>query len=130
MSKELDVVRGLYGAFAAGDMPAVLAALSPTVRWVGAEGGPYGGVFTGPDAVLENVFAKLGDEWDGFTAAPAEYVADGATVVVLGEYSATFKATGRSFRSPFAHVWKLEDGRVVFFQQYVDTVLHRRPMEG
>jgi len=129
MSSNLDVIRGLYQAFAAGDIPAVLAALSPDVRWTEAEGGPYGGVSIGPNAVLENVFMKLGGEWDGFAAVPSEFVTEGATVVALGEYSGTYKATGKSFKAPFAHVWKLDGGKVVSFQQYTDTTVHLRPMQ-
>jgi len=39
MSNNLDVIRSLYQAFAVGDIPAVLAALSPNVRLTEAEGG-------------------------------------------------------------------------------------------
>lgn len=72
---------------------------------------------------------RLGTEWDGFAAIPSQFVAEGDTVVVLGEYSGAFRATGRAFRAPFAHVWKLRDGRVTTFTQITDTVLHRRAME-
>jgi hypothetical protein len=129
MSNNLDVIRSLYQAFAVGNIPAVLAALSPNVRWTEAEGGPYGGVSTGPNAVLENVFMKLGGEWDGFSAVPSEFVADGPTVVALGEYSGTYKATGKSFKAPFAHVWKLDGGKVASFHQYTDTAVHLRPLQ-
>lgn len=128
MSKELAVVQGAYAAFAAGDVVGVLGALADTVRWVEAEGGPYGGLYVGPEAVLEGVFARIGADWDRFTAVPAEFVVQGATVVALGEYSATYKATGKSFRAPFAHVWKLEGGKVVSFHQHTDTEVHRRPL--
>lgn len=106
MNSNLDVVRGVYQAFAVGDIPSVLGALSPIVEWTEAAGGPYGGVSIGPDAVLENVFMKIGGEWDGFAAVPSKFVTDGATVVAPGEYSGTYKATGKSFQAPFAHVWK------------------------
>ncbi len=130
MTTNLEIVRALYQAFAAGDIPSVLAALSPTVHWTEAEGGPYGGISIGPDAVLNNVFMKLGGEWDGFSAVPQEFVTEGSTVVALGEYSATYKATGKSFKAPFAHVWKLEGGKVVSFHQHTDTAVHLRPLQG
>ena len=72
---------------------------------------------------------KLGGEWEGFSAVPAEFVANDDVVVALGEYSATFKATGKPFRAPFAHVWRLQDGKVAAFEQYTDTHLHRQPMQ-
>ena len=129
MSNNLDLVRSLYEAFAVGDIPSVLGALSPDIRWTEAEGGPYGGVSIGPDAVLANVFMKLGGDWDGYAAVPGEFVSDGATVVVLGEYSGTYKATGKSFRAPFAHVWKFNNGKAVTFQQYTDTAIHQIPLQ-
>jgi len=127
--ENIDLIKGLYAAFARGDVPTVLAALAPDVRWVEAEGGPYGGLSVGPQAVLENVFMKLGGEWDGFAAVPEEFVAQGETVVALGQYSATYKATGRSFRAPFAHVWKLKNGKIKNFRQHTDTAIHLRPMQ-
>jgi ketosteroid isomerase-like protein len=130
MNNNLDVVRSVYSAFATGDIASVLAALDPAVVWTEAAGGPYGGVSVGPQAVLENVFMKLGGEWDGYAAVPHEFVADGSTVVALGEYSGTYKATGKSFRAPFAHVWKLRDGKAVSFHQHTDTAVHQRPLLG
>lgn len=129
MNPNLETAKAVYAAFAAGDIPGVLGRLAPDVRWTEAAGGPYGGVSIGPQAVLDNVFMKIGAEWDGFAAVPRQFVCEGDTVVALGEYSATFKATGKSFRSPFAHVWRFQDGVAVEFTQHVDTVLHRQPMQ-
>jgi len=130
MNKNLELIRSVYQAFADGNIPTVLEMFSPNVQWTEAEGGPYGGVYIGPDAVLENVFMKLGDEWEGFAAIPNEFVSDGATVVALGEYSGTYKASAKSFKAPFAHVWKLKEGKLVSFQQYTDTVVHQRPLQA
>ena len=47
MNDNLETTRSLYAAFAAGDIPTVLSALAPDVRWTEAEGGPYGGVSVG-----------------------------------------------------------------------------------
>ncbi|MBX3146519.1 MAG: nuclear transport factor 2 family protein [Gemmatimonadales bacterium] len=129
MSTALATVQSVYASFARGDIPAVLGVLAPDIRWTEAAGGPYGGVSIGPNAVLNDVFMKLGTEWDGFSAVPAEFVAQGNTVVALGEYSATYKATGKSFRAPFAHVWKFVDGKAVSFEQYTDTAVHLQPMK-
>lgn len=121
-------VRGIYAAFERGDMPAFLAALAPDVRWTEAEGFPYGGTYVGPEAVLEGVFARIGGEWDAFAAVPARLVAEGDTVIALGTYSGTYKATGKRFEAPFVHVWELRDGRVATFRQHTDTVLVRNAM--
>ena len=101
-----EILKALYAAFAKGDVASVLGARAPDVHWVEAEGGPYGGLSIGPKAVLENVFMKLGSEWDGYAAVPEEFVAQGDTVVALGEYSASFKATAER-RSPTSGNWPM-----------------------
>ena len=123
MAGHADTISGLYAAFARGDVPAVLAVLAPDVRWTEAEGFPYGGTYVGHEAVLQSVFMKLGSEWDGYAAVPHELVIDGDTVVALGQYSGTFKATGKSFSAPFAHVWKFSGDHVATFRQHTDTAI-------
>jgi len=93
-----------------------------------AAGFPYAGTYVGADAVLQGVFMRIGQDWDGFAAVPSEYVTEGDTVVAIGEYSGRNKITGRSFVAPFVHVWKLRDGKAVRFVQHVDTVLVQRAM--
>ena len=125
----VDLIRGAYDAFAKGDVPTVLGLLSPDINWTEAEGFPYGGTYVGPRAVLENVFMRLGTEWEGFAAVPHEFIDGGDSVVALGKYSGTYKATGKSFQADFAHVWKIKDGKAVKFVQYVDTALVQRALE-
>lgn len=123
-------IKALYAAFARGDVGAVLAALDPGIEWREAEGFPYGGTYRGPQAVLEGVFMRLGSEWEGFAAVPEEFVSENDTVVALGTYSGKYKATGKSFRAPFVHVWRLKEGRAVAFCQHTDTLVVRRALEG
>jgi ketosteroid isomerase-like protein len=119
-----EFLKSVYEAFGAGDMPTVLGAMSPEIRWHEAEGNPYmpsGEAWVGPDAVLANLFARLGEEWDGFTVHPATFHDAGDTVTVQGRYSGDYKASGKSFDAQFCHVWSLADGKITKFQQYVDT---------
>ncbi|HET9530805.1 MAG TPA: nuclear transport factor 2 family protein [Blastocatellia bacterium] len=125
----LNLVQGVYDAFAKGDIPVVIGFLSPDIDWTEAEGFPYGGTYRGPDAVLEGVFMRLGTEWEGFAAVPDEFIDGGDTVVVLGRYSGKYKATGKSFQSDFAHVWKVREGKAVRFVQYTDTLLVHRALQ-
>lgn len=122
----LDKIKALYEAFAKGDIPSVLEILSRDIDWTEAEGFPYGGTYHGPKAVLEGVFMRLGAEWKDFAAVPHEFVDGGDTIVALGKYSGTYKATNKSFAADFAHVWKLREGKAVRFIQYVDTLIVHR----
>lgn len=125
----LTSVQNVYHAFAKGDIPTVLGFLSSEVEWTEAQGFPYGGTYRGPRAVLEGVFIRLGSEWNGFAAVPDEFIDAGDTVVALGKYSGTYKATKKSFQANFAHVWKVSEGKAVRFVQYVDTLLVHRALQ-
>ncbi len=129
MAGHSDTIADLYAAFARGDVRTVLAALAPNIRWTEAEGFPYGGTYVGPDAVMNNVFAKLGSEWNGFAAVPQELIASADTVVALGDYSGTYKVTGKSFKAPFVHVWTFRGSRVISFRQHTDTAVVQRALQ-
>ena len=117
----VQILEQLYDAFGRGDIAAVLGAFDPEIEWISAEGAPYPGTFHGPDAVLQNIFMRIGMDWDEFRAEPTEYIDGGENVVALGVYSGTYRDTAKSMRALFAHVWTLRDGRLVRFRQYVDT---------
>jgi len=120
----VDVVRGLYDCFAAGDVEGVLGRMSPDIVWNEAESFPYadGNPYVGPQAVLEGVFARCIGEWDGFGVEVDEILDAGDTIVALGRYVGTYKATGNEQRTQLVHVWRLAGGKIVGFQQYADTL--------
>ncbi len=117
------VISGVYEAFGTGNIPAVLGAFDENIAWTEAEGFMYGGTYVGPNAVLENVFMRLGTEWEGFSAVPHQIIDGGDSVVGLGTYSGKYLKTGKSMSVPFAHVWTLRDGKIVKFVQYTDTLV-------
>jgi uncharacterized protein len=124
MGGNVQTVKDMYSAFGRGDVPAVLGSLDPKIEWREAEGNPYqpsGDAWIGPDAVVENLFMKLGTDWEGFSVTPAEIHDAGNTVIVQGRYRGTYKATGRSMDAQFCHIMTFRDGKVTAFQQYVDT---------
>ena len=118
-----EIVERAYEHFAAGEIPQVLDLLTEDVRWTESEGSFNGGTYTGGPAVLENVFARLGAEWEGFEPRPDAVVADGDQVVVRGWYTGTHRTTGRSFRARFVHWWTVRDGRLATFEQVCDTAV-------
>jgi ketosteroid isomerase-like protein len=127
----VQTVKDLYEAFGRGDIPAVLGQLDASSEWREAEGNPYqptGEPWVGPEAVLENLFVRLGGEWDGFTVTPRQFHDAGDTVVVEGRYTGTFTATGKQLDAQVCHVWRLRGGKVTSFQQYVDTAQLRAVM--
>ena len=122
MTTNIEIVQGLYASFAQGDVPAVLAALADDIQWTEADGFPLAGTYVGPQAVLEGVFMRLGEIGDDWTVVAEQFVAEGDTVVALGHYSWKHKSSGKPAAVKMAHVWTLAAGKIVAFQQHVDTV--------
>lgn len=123
MADNVKLVQGAYEAFAKGDVAAVLALLHEKVEWNEAEHITYwpGGPLVGPQAVLQGVFARIPQDFDGFRVDVRRIVGCGETVLVEARYRATVKATGKPLDAQVAHVWDFRDGKVVRWQQYSDT---------
>jgi ketosteroid isomerase-like protein len=122
--ENVTLLKSLYGAFGKGDIPTVLGLMSPDIRWYEAESNPYrpsGEPWVGPEAVLNNLFMRMGAEWEGFTIHARSFYGAGESVIVEARYSGTYKPTGKSIDVQVCHVWDVKDGKVTRFQQYVDT---------
>lgn len=118
-----DVVKSHYDANDRGDMDGMLAVLSDNVRWTEMAGFSCAGTYIGQEEIFRNVFQRLADEWDDYTASITEIVPAGDTVIGLGTYSGTHKKTGKRFEARVAHVWRVHDDKVVAFEQFTDTLL-------
>ncbi|HSJ67697.1 MAG TPA: nuclear transport factor 2 family protein [Anditalea sp.] len=117
------IIEGLYKAFAVGDIPTVLGGLDSKVVWNEAEGNAYadGNPYNGPEAVLNGIFARIGEDHEYFNLKDIELheMHDDKVLATL-RYDAKYKS-GKSYNAQAAHLWTLKDGKVVAFQQYVDT---------
>jgi len=118
------IVNGMYQSFSTGDVPAVLAAMDDNIVWNEAESNSLadGNPYKGPDAVLKGVFTRLGENWENFRLADIKLheMADDKVLATL-RYHGKYIKTGNSIDAQAAHLWTLRNGKVIGFQQYVDT---------
>ena len=120
--QSIEFIKGVYGAFAQGDVPAVLSAFADDIEWYEAEGMPYGGLHRGGEAVMQNVFGPIGQDVEGFAVTPEEFMGSGDSVAAVVRYTGTGKATGKTLNVPVVHVWDIRDGKIARFRQFIDTV--------
>ena len=123
-AENVGIIDNLYKAFDAGDIPTVLSHLDAGVVWNEAEGNAYadGNPYTGPDAVLNGVFARVGGEWDSFKLVHIQlHDMSNNQVLATLRYNGTYIKTKKTIDAQVAHLWTLKDGKVIAFQQYVDT---------
>lgn len=132
MAANVELIRGIYDAFARADIGAVLGAMAPEIEWREAENHPYadGNPYVGPNGILQGVFVRLGTEWDGFAVHVDEILGAGDKVVMLGRYKGKYKRTGKSLDAQVVHVWIVANGKAASFQQYTDTHQFTRAMES
>jgi uncharacterized protein len=128
MRNNLDIVRDHYAASARGDIQAMMAEVSPEVRWTEMAGFPCAGTWVGPQAVIDNVFTVLGAQWNGYRFELERLIDGGENVIGIGTYHGTFRATGKTMQARVAHVWRLQGARVIAFEQFTDTLLVRSAM--
>jgi ketosteroid isomerase-like protein len=120
----VELIKGLYAAFANGEVDRVLGSMTEDIEWWEAEGNPWfpGRAFIGPQEIVEGVFMRIGSEMEGFEVVPERFLADSDEVVMIGRYRAKQGiATGKPLDAQALHLWTVRAGKVARFQQFVDT---------
>ena len=118
------VVQKLYNDFEKGDIEAVGAAMDEKVVWNEAENFPLadGNPYLGFDAIVQGVFSRIGSDWEYWTLKDlALNEMTNNKVLATGRYQAKYKKNGAVIDLQMAHLWTLNNGKVVAFQQYADT---------
>lgn len=120
-----EIINALYQSFASGDVPAVTAGFSDDIRWTESDGFPLAGTYVGPQAVVENVFMRIGELGDNWAVVVDRIIAEGDTVVADGRYTWNHKDSGAPCAVRMAHVWTLAGSKVTSFLQHIDSAMFR-----
>jgi uncharacterized protein len=120
MPTALEVARDVYRRFAEGDIAGFLNLCAEDIEWV--VNGPATlekcRAFRGRSGVQE-FLDILGRTWEFSEFAPREFLADGSTVVVLGEEKGKDRKSAMPFENRWAHVFRVKDGHVVSFREFL-----------
>ena len=123
-NQSMQIIDNLYKAFEKGDIPTIMGSMSPKIEWNEAESNSMasGNPYIGPDAIINGVFARLGAEHEYFKLADIElHEMSNNKVLATLRYDAKNKKTGKGYNAQAAHLWALKNGKIISFQQYVDT---------
>ena len=121
--QNIGVVQEGYAAFGRGDIPGLLSLLDDSVEWKtpGAADLPTAGTRRGRSEVGA-FFGTLNEiiEFEAFE--PRSFLADGDRVVVVGTDRYKVKGgSGKSLTEEWCHIFTIKDGKIVAFQEYIDT---------
>lgn len=117
-------VQEMYAAFGRGDVPGILAHLTDDVRWFSHLESvvPWHGDFSGKNRV-PRFFSAIFEAVDVQSFTPHEWVAQGDTVVSMGEFGGKVRATGKTSRTRWVFIWKFRDGKVCSYEQFHDPAM-------
>ena len=120
--QNLDIVHEVYAAFGSGDLEGILARLDPHVSWrtPGPSDLPTAGLRHGV-AEVRAFFGLLLETFDMQDFRPAQFLAQGDKVVVLGTSREGPKGTGRLVDFRWVHVFTLRAGKIVEFEEPADV---------
>jgi uncharacterized protein len=109
-ARNLDVMRGAFEAFQAGNAEALMKSLAPNVHYHLAPAGKFTGDYRGVPAVME-FFGQVAHESDGtFRVTPVEMAASGNRVFAL--YKTNGKRGAKTLDSSDVAVFTLAGGVV------------------
>jgi uncharacterized protein len=125
------LVREAYAAFDRRDIPTLLDMMAEDIDWSipGTKEIPHAGVRKGRDQVRE-FFTIVDQSMELEPFELREFVAQGDKVVVLGHYVGRARATGKGFESDWAMVFTVQNGKIVRFQEYTDTLAQASAFRG
>lgn len=118
-----EMVKALYDAFAAGNVPFILESVSEDFTWqdpCDSSVVPYGGIHKGRSGFGE-FFQKLGGSAETMLWEVNDYVCEGNKVVAAGRHGFKTKNTGKSVTADWAMIWTFEEGIPVSGRSYYDT---------
>jgi hypothetical protein len=118
-----NLVKQAYEQFRNGNIAAVLDLCADDIEWElpATANVPFSGKRHGRDQV-EEFFRQLDQMQQAQQFEPREFIAQGDTVVAIGHYAWLVKATGRTFESDWAHVFRIRNGKLSSFREYADTL--------
>ncbi len=113
-----EIIRSGYEAFAAGDVPAVLAIFSDDIAWHVPGRSPLAGDYTGHDEVL-GFFQNLGERSNGTFNIDVHDILDNGEDKVVVLLSETAQRNDKSLSISAVHVWEVQEAKATRFQAFV-----------
>ena len=114
----VDVVRGIYEAWARDEYPGPEGSLDPDVEYVNPAGAIEPGTRRGLDAFRE-ANEKVLESWAHWRMEPEEFRAVGDDrVAVVVAYRARGRASGVEVEGRESALWTLSEGRVVRYEWF------------
>jgi ketosteroid isomerase-like protein len=119
--KNVQTVKDFFAAIGRGDREGLLALVAEDIEWIiPGEDWPLAGTHRG-HAELADLLQKASEEIETTYPTPAEFVAQGDRVLVVGVATGKIKATNKPFKDDWVFDITVRNSKLTKIQEYVDT---------
>ena len=127
--ENIQVVKDFFAAIGAYNKHDLLALVAADIEWIiPGEGWPLAGTHRG-HAELAALLRKASEEIEMTHPKPAEFVAQGDRVLVVGAATGKIKATNKPFTDDWVFDIIVRNGKVTKIREYIDTQALARASE-
>lgn len=116
----LQTIESVYDAFSRGDVSHIIGLVAPDAPWRQSTFMPWGGNYSGPEGATE-FFKKLDAGCQTTGLVVSENVVVGNEVFSFGRHDCVLRATGKPAAVNFMFRWRVDNGRIVSYDSYVDS---------
>lgn len=122
MKENIEIVNAFYKNISKGDLQGLIDLLSHNITWklIGPTTIPYFGKYNGREGVM-NFFERLFGAEEIINFSPTTFINGGDYISVLGNEKCKSRTTGRVFEAEWVHVFKLSNGQIEEWTEYIDT---------
>jgi ketosteroid isomerase-like protein len=129
IEENVQVVKEFFAALGSGDEQGLLALVAKDIEWIiPGKGWPLAGTHRG-HAGLADVLQKASEKVETSYPEPAEFVAQGDRVLVVGFARGRIKDTNRTFEDHWVFAITVRDGKLANIREYIDTQALARASE-
>jgi len=118
IEKNVQTVKDFFAAMGGSDKQDLLALCAEDIEWI----------IPGEHAGLKDFLQKASETVETSTE-PAEYVAQGDRVLVVGVATGKIKATNKPFKDDWIFAITVRNGKVANIREYIDTQALARASE-
>jgi len=127
--ENVQIVKDFFAAIGRGDEQGLLALAAEDIEWIiPGEDWPLAGTHRG-HAGLAKVLRKASNEVEMTYPEPAEFVAQGDRVLVVGVATGKIKATNKTFKDDWVFAITVRNSKLANIREYIDTQALARACE-
>jgi len=119
--ENVQIVKDFFAAMGRGDKQGLLALSAEDIEWIiPGEDWPLAGTHRGHAGVAA-VLQKASDTVETSYPGPPEFVAQGDRILIIGVATGKIKATNKPFKDDWIFDISVQDGKVKYIREYIDT---------